>query len=136
MTKEEFRKMELACKREWKDLAESGDSEKSDIICDSFISGCPACEIASITCAIEDLNTFKKCRFCPITLWRFLTPEGATCQDVLEDNFYDQWIKAETRIERMQLAEVISNLPWEWMDEYEKVELNQKVKDYLNSMEE
>jgi hypothetical protein len=152
MTREEFAKLEKICKNAWLELAESGSDIKPKSI-GKFLHGCPACEITS---AVEARQTspYKKhnCLFCPITEWRELAKRidadnilssfydeteylyQAACEE--DGQAYESWEKATEDwdhapdiLKAKAFARAIAEMEWSWIDEYEKADMSQFLKE-------
>ena len=130
MTREEFDEMERLCKKEWKELAETGNEEKSERM-NVFHNQCPACHIANGLVKRDwfDDGEIQDCRLCPVDVWRKLANENllymrgeAACEGgncVEEDSeLFALWITSHYTKERQLLAKQISELSWSWLPEY------------------
>jgi hypothetical protein len=95
MTKEEFAQMERAQQKIWKELAESGEECKPDVVYSAFRHGCPACTIASkafnnwlLGSVTVDINKHY-CAFCPVSLWRESSELCPSCQGDCDNEIED-----------------------------------------------
>jgi len=125
MTEEEFDELKSECKREWKDLAETGDVDKSPEM-DKYYHRCPACHIARSVIEQYKLN-IPFCNFCPITIWREeakLIDYSIVCQHD-EAGLYDLWLRAKDDEERKKIAFQIYELEWSYIEKYKLIKITE-----------
>lgn len=126
MTEEEFDELKSECKRERKDLAETGDVDKSPEM-DKYYNRCPACHIARAVTEQHKSISFciSFCNFCPITIWREkakLIDYSIICQHD-ETGLYDLWLRAKDNEERKKIAFQIYELEWSYIEKYKEIKI-------------